>query len=107
MAANRSGDILGVVGGMGPVASAEFLKTIYEYHHSDVEQQSPSVIMLSDPSFPDRTDELLAGASDVLLQKLVAALTMLRQAGANRIVICCMTIHHLLPRLPHDLQRSV
>jgi aspartate racemase len=107
MAANRGGDILGVVGGMGPVASAEFLKTIYEYHHADVEQLAPSVILLSDPSFPDRTDELLAGASDVLLGKLVAALTTLRQAGANRIVICCMTIHHLLPRLPDDLQRCV
>lgn len=107
MAAHCSGDILGVVGGMGPVASAEFLKTIYEYHHADVEQLAPSVIMLSDPSFPDRTDELVAGAEDALLGKLAAALITLRQAGANRLVICCMTIHHLLPRLPTDLQRRV
>jgi aspartate racemase len=106
MAANRSSEILGVVGGMGPVASAEFLKTIYEYSHSDVEQLSPFVIVLSDPSFPDRTDELLA-ASEVLLGKLAAALTTLRQAGANQIVICCMTIHHLLPRLPEQLQSLV
>jgi aspartate racemase len=107
MAVNRSSEILGVLGGMGPVASAEFLKTIYEYNHSDVEQLSPFVIVLSDPSFPDRTDELLAGASEVLLGKLAAALTTLRQAGANRIVICCMTIHHLLPRLPEQLQSLV
>lgn len=49
-------DPLGVLGGMGPLASAEFLKTIYECSVAGGEQRSPSVIMYSDPTFPDRTE---------------------------------------------------
>jgi len=38
--------ILGVLGGMGPVVTAEFLKSIYEYNpFIDKEQESPNVIV--------------------------------------------------------------
>ena len=47
--------LLGILGGMGPLASAEFLKTIYEYGTRDLEQRSPACILYSDPTFPDRT----------------------------------------------------
>ena len=52
---NPRSNVLGVVGGMGPLASAEFVKTIYEYGLNRREQESPSVVLVSDPTFPDRT----------------------------------------------------
>lgn len=100
-------DILGVLGGMGPVASAEFLKTIYEYGVGEREQDSPIVLVYSDPTFPDRTDAFLAGNYSEILGQLIEGLNRLREMGASRIVICCVTIHHLLPKLPPHLSELV
>jgi aspartate racemase len=96
-------EVLGIVGGLGPMASAEFLKTVYEYGIGENEQDAPVVLMYSDPTFPDRTDAFLAGESEHLLARLTEALQCLSDAGASRFVICCMTIHHLLPDLPVHL----
>jgi aspartate racemase len=92
--------VLGILGGMGALASAEFLKSIYETGSGPSEQDSPIVLVVSDPTIPDRTEALLHGDDEELLERLVDGLRRLRGAGASRIVICCMTAHHLLPRLP-------
>ena len=98
---------LGIVGGLGPLASAEFLNTIYECSLDGVEQESPLVVMSSDPSFPDRTEAFLRGEHDELLERLVRVLHQLSEMGASKIVICCITIHYLLPLLPPDLRARV
>jgi aspartate racemase len=103
----RQEDLLGILGGLGPLASAEFLKTIYERMPATVEQQWPRVVLFSDPTFPDRTDTLLGGFDDLLLTPLVEALRQLERLGANRIVICCVTLHHLLPQVPASLRSRI
>ena len=105
--ATRQEDLLGILGGLGPLASAEFLKTIYECSPRTSEQHWPRVVMYSDPTFPDRTETLLAGLDDLLLEPLVEALGHLERLGANRIVICCVTLHHLLPKLPPSLRTRI
>jgi aspartate racemase len=97
-------NVLGVVGGLGPLVSAEFLKTIYEQSSWTREQEAPRVLLYSDPTFLDRTEALLNGADEQLLNQLVNALTRLCSIGASRIVISCVTIHHLLPRVPSELR---
>jgi aspartate racemase len=106
MTTNRvyGGGALGVVGGMGPLASAEFLKTIYEFSVGEREQESPIVFMYSNPTVPDRTESLLNGSREVLLESLITALRQLHDMGANRTLICCVTMHCLLPYLPADLR---
>lgn len=99
--------VLGIVGGLGPLASAEFLKTIYEHWVGAIEQESPRVLLCSDPTFPDRTESLLNGSEEQLLEKLIATLSCLREMGASRFVICCFTIHHLLPRVPNELRSRI
>jgi aspartate racemase len=96
--------MLGVLGGMGPLASAEFLKTIYERSDAEREQELPRVILYSDPTFPDRTEMFLKGEDDLLLRSLTTALRRLVALGASEIVICCVTMHHLLSRLPNELR---
>ena len=89
------------------MASAEFLNTIYEVSLDGVEQESPYVVMSSDPSFPDRTEAFLKGDHEELLKRLVRVLSQLSEMGASKIVICCITIHYLLPLLPPDLRARV
>jgi aspartate racemase len=93
----------GVVGGMGPVASAEFLKTIYEICKGEREQDAPIIYLVSDPTIPDRTECFLNHYENELLERFAAILSQLVAMNAARIAICCVTIHHLLDRLPETL----
>src|SRR4051812_24836014 len=107
MEEKRAGETLGVLGGMGALASAEFLKTIYEENVGVAEQDAPVVMLYSDPTFPDRTDAFLRGAAHLVNAPLIAALNRLSQMGASKIVMCCMTIHYLLPGLPTELRGRI
>lgn len=108
MTTNRhGGNVLGVLGGMGPVASAEFVRTIYGQQRDGPEQGAPVVVLYSDPTFPDRTAALLSGADDLLLERLTESLTRLCELGATEIVICCVTSHYLLTRVPLRLRRKI
>lgn len=100
-------NIWGVVGGMGPLASAEFLRTIYEYSLGEREQDSPVVLMYSDPTFPDRTEALLSRSFEGLLSQLTDALRKLAEMGASKFIVSCVTIHYLLPWLPPHIGRHV
>jgi len=104
---SRGDDVLGIVGGLGPLASAEFLKTIYESSLRGREQEAPKVIMYSDPSFPDRTDALISGDYGELLTRLVSILRGLSSLGATRTVVCCVTAHSLFSSLPADLRTQL
>ena len=95
---------LGVLGGMGPLSSAEFVRTIYERARGEREQEDPVVLLYSDPSFPDRTEAFLSGAEERVAVPLEAALRRLVEMGADRLVVCCVTAHHVFPRLPAELR---
>jgi aspartate racemase len=100
-------DVLGVVGGMGPMASAEFLKTIYECSRGEREQEFPAVVVYSDPRFPDRTSAFRAGRADEVLEPLTLAFERLLGMGATKLVMCCMTSHHLLERIRPAVRERV
>ena len=98
---------LGVLGGMGPLASADFLSSIYDYNLDGVEQYSPIVYLYSDPTFPDRTDTFFAGRDQELLELTENALYKLCELEVTKIVIACVTLHHLLPRLSAELRDKI
>lgn len=98
---------VGILGGMGPLSSAEFVRTIYEQGTEGREQEDPVVHLWSDPTIPDRTEAFLAGRDDLVLPPIASALERLVEMGAGRLVVCCMTSHHLLPRLPAALRARV
>lgn len=99
--------IIGVLGGMGPLASAEFLKTIYQCRGSKCEQDSPIIFLYSDPTVPDRTEALLNGAENTLVEQLTESLSRLFEFGVSKVVICCVTAHYLLGKLPAYLSERV
>ncbi len=104
----KSPAVYGVVGGMGPLASSEFIKRIYHYHKFNAnEQAAPFIIHYSDPSIPDRTTSFIEGNESVLYKRLVEILSNLEQMGATKFVICCFTIHHLIPQLPVSLKNKI
>lgn len=98
---------LGILGGMGPFASAEFLRTIYDLNPADREQDTPRCLLLSDPSIPDRTEAILENSVAELDRRISDALRTLVSLGVDRIVIACVTAHHVLPRIEEDLRSRV
>lgn len=100
-------EIWGILGGMGPLASADFVRTIYEETVSGPEQNCPIVLLLSDPTLPDRTQCWLKGEEDLLLEMFSRNVGQLVSLGATRIIIACFTIHPLLPRLPVSWQEKI
>jgi aspartate racemase len=100
-------ELFGILGGLGPLASAAFLNTVYRSWRGGPEQTAPRVILYSDPAFPDRTQFLLDGKRDALRLALERSLRVLCEAGASEIVICCMTIHDLCREIAPDLRSRI
>lgn len=98
---------LGILGGMGPLASAAFLNTIYRLNIVEPEQEAPLCLLTSDSTFPDRTTAILEGKTEPLVEQLTRALQDLLDLGADRIVIACVTVHHILPQVPEPLRKRV
>lgn len=98
---------LGILGGMGPLASAEFLRTIYEFNPAKVEQEMPVCFLYSDPTIPDRTDAIRNKLDRALAEHFIEALEKLNLLGATKIVIPCVTIHHFLPKVPSPLRQKI
>ena len=98
---------LGILGGLGPLASADFLLSIYEQNIGKTEQEAPTLVLYSDPSFPDRTEAFLQGKEHLLVGPLQTALERLDSCDVTRLTIACITIHHLLPRLSGKIRERI
>lgn len=95
--------MIGVVGGMGPLASVEFLRGIYSGGLWDREQDGPRILLYSDPAVVDRTAAIHNGAYDELRRAVETAARRLVDAGAVYVVVACVTAHHVFADLPADL----
>ena len=84
--------ILGVLGGMGPLASAQFMLRFTLLTPAELDQEHIPAVLWSDPRVPDRTRGKLAGGEDPL-PWLLRGIAGLRQAGCGAIVIPCNTAH--------------
>ncbi|WP_427160209.1 aspartate/glutamate racemase family protein [Aliinostoc sp. HNIBRCY26] len=104
---NQKLPVLGVLGGMGPVVTVEFLKTIYEYNqYIDNEQEAPNVIVFSLPAAPDRTTSVHSGNEREFIDFVQIHLEKLNQL-VDRIVIGCCTAHYALAHLPEHQTNKV
>lgn len=93
---------LGIIGGMGPLASAEFLKSIYEYQSQKPEQETSKIILYSNPEVPDRTEEIRKGSHKDLLMHLNRSIEYLNAFKVNEIILCCITMHYIIPYLEKE-----
>jgi aspartate racemase len=84
--------ILGVLGGMGPLASAHFMLRLTALTPAARDQDHIPTILWSDPRVPDRTAGRLGGGADPL-PFLLRGVRGLRQAGCGAIAIPCNTAH--------------
>lgn len=84
--------MLGVLGGMGPLASAEFMRRLTLLTPAARDQDHIPAVLWSDPRVPDRTAARIAGGEDPL-PALLRGIRGLEAAGAGAIAIPCNTAH--------------
>ena len=84
--------MLGVLGGMGPLASAQFMLRLTLLTPAARDQDHIPTVLWSDPRVPDRTlGRLHAGADP--LPWLLRGIEGLKRAGCGAIAIPCNTAH--------------
>jgi aspartate racemase len=87
-----TGRMLGVLGGMGPLASAHFMTRLTLLTPAVRDQDHIPTILWSDPRIPDRTRTHVPGSEDPL-PALLRGIAGLRTAGCGAIAIPCNTAH--------------
>jgi len=84
---------IGILGGMGPEATSYFYELIIKHTKASKDQEHIQVVIFSNPKIPPRTDAILEkGPSPLPL--LLEGAKILDQAGAEFIVIPCVTAHY-------------
>ncbi|MFD6935378.1 aspartate/glutamate racemase family protein [Streptomyces goshikiensis] len=97
---------LGVLGGMGPAATAEFLRLLALAAPAETDQQHPRIVMLSDPGIPERTGAILAG-TDEPVPPLLSGMLQLASWGADFIAVPCNTAHAFIDRIAPEIDVPV
>ncbi len=87
--------IVGILGGMGPAATADFLTKLVAATPARIDQEHLRVLLWSDPRVPDRTAALLDGGADPTGWLLRGA-RFLADGGAELIAMPCNTAHAFL-----------
>src|SRR5689334_16822743 len=84
--------ILGVLGGMGPLASAQFMLRLTLLTPAASDQAHTPAVLWSDPRVPDRIAGR-AGTGPDPLPWFLRGIAGLRQAGCGAVAIPCNTAH--------------
>jgi aspartate racemase len=85
-------ETLGILGGMGPLATADFLRKLAESTPARSDQDHIPAIIYSVPQIPDRTSSIL-GTGPSPLPALMEGARFLVKSGSKAIAIPCNTAH--------------
>lgn len=95
---------LGIIGGMGPLATQLLYKKIIERTDAQCDQEHIDMIILSHASIPDRTDAIKSGNIDKVFNLLLEDARMLEDNGVDAIAIPCNTSHYFWESLQAEIE---
>ncbi len=93
--------VLGVLGGMGPLATVDFLRKLIEETPAAQDEDHIPVVAWSVPQIPSRPAAIV-GAGESPLPAMLAGVATLRNAGAIAIAIPCNTAHYWYAELVRE-----
>jgi len=83
---------LGILGGMGPAASAEYITRLIQQTTASCDQEHIPFVLWNEPRTPDRSTSLRNGDNRPL-PYLLQGMQVLKDAGCDFVVIPCNTAH--------------
>lgn len=84
--------VIGILGGMGPLATADLFRKMVEHTRAGRDQDHPRILVDCNTNIPDRTAALLHGGTDPV-PELTASARNLERGGAQVIAMPCNTAH--------------
>lgn len=103
---NRAHKILGIIGGMGPSATALLFQKIIDYTDAGKDAEHIHIIIDNNPAIPDRTTAILKG-DDTPAIHICEIGKKLEKCGAQVLAIPCNTSHYFLPYIQERLSVPV
>lgn len=88
--------VVGVLGGLGPLATALFLEMVVERTDVATDQENIDMVVTQHSSTPDRTAHILDPGAPDPTPALVGDAQMLARMGARVLVLPCNTAHYFV-----------
>jgi len=95
--------IIGILGGLGPEATAELFLRIIRATPAKRDQDHLPIIIFNNPQIPDRTAAILYGGESPLIE-LIKTAQRLERAGADFIIMPCNTAHYYYDELKSSVK---
>lgn len=93
---------IGIIGGMGPMATCDLMKKIIDNTQADRDQAHIRLYVDSNTNIPDRTAAILGKGADPR-PAMAESAGKLQTMGADLLIVPCNTAHFFLP----DVQKTV
>lgn len=90
--------IIGIVGGMGPLATCDLFRKIVEVTDAKSDQEHVRVCIDNNTEISDRTAAILSGGPDPV-PEMVKSAVRLQGMGADVLIMPCNTAHYFYDRL--------
>lgn len=98
--------VVGIVGGMGPSATALLFQKLIDYTDARVDSEHMHIIIDNNTSIPDRTTAILNGENTPAMH-ICESGKKLEQCGAELILIPCNTSHYFYNYIQEQLEIPV
>lgn len=98
---------LGVIGGLGPMATAYLMELVTKMTKSGCDQEHLPMIVYSYPQIPDRTAYILKKNPNSPVPELVRLAKQLQQQNVTAIAIPCITAHYFWQEVSQQVQTPV
>jgi len=94
---------LGVIGGLGPIATAYFYELIIKMTNAKFDQEHLEMLIYSQPSIPDRTEYILGRSKENPMLPMLLVGNSLVAQGVDYIAIPCITAHYFHNKLSEGI----
>lgn len=95
---------LGVIGGLGPMATARFMEMVIEMTDASCDQEHLEMIIYNCPRIPDRTAYILGRSAENPAVQMIKIGRSLAEQGASCIAIPCITAHYFHEELSEGIE---
>lgn len=98
---------LGVIGGLGPMATSLFMKMVIEMTDAAVDQDHIEMIIYNCPQIPDRTRFILGQSSRDPAPEMIEVGKKLVEQGVEMVAIPCITANYFYERLSCEIHAEI
>lgn len=98
---------LGVIGGLGPIATSHFMELIIKMTDANIDQDHINMIIYSRPDIPDRTEYILDNQKPNPLPDIIKVGQILDSQDVDFIAVPCITAHYFYEVLEKEINTPI